>query len=177
MKKKNLMSGIILVVSIAIIIISYFNAPKFTNAEIMGIADSNQEVLLLNKVILSQNRLSDCIDDIAKVYEQQGIKQLTPEIIEKTRRCKISISKEVIKINGDKYTVKYNQDMPEDCKSAKTISNLLDVEVNLNTKETVGNWQSGIVFSESAIKDIENSIEPKDCEAYAQYIGSHGTLK
>ncbi|OGF32583.1 hypothetical protein A2478_00005 [Candidatus Falkowbacteria bacterium RIFOXYC2_FULL_36_12] len=178
MKKQNyLILGFVVVAVIITIAVVLFNTPKINDSEITQITDSNSEVLLLNKVIQSQNRFSDCIDEVAKVYEEQGIKQLTPEIIEKTRRCKSSVSKEVTKISGDNYLVKYNQNMPEDCKSARTVSNLLNVEVNIHTKETAGNWQNGIVFSESAIQDIENSLEPKDCKAYADYIGSHGTLK
>ena len=178
MKKNNyLIMGIILVVVIAIIAIFLSNPSKIDDNEVTQITDTNSEVLLLNKVIQSQNRFGDCIDDVAKIYEQQGIKQLTPEIIEKTRRCKSSISKEVTKISGNKYLVKYNQEMPEECKSARTVSNLLNVEIDMDTKETVAKWQNGITFSESAIQDIENSLEPSDCQSYADYIGSHGTLK
>ena len=178
MEENNyLITGIIIVVVIAIIAIFLSNTPKINDTEVTQIADSNSEVLLLNKVIQSQNRFGDCIDDVAKVYEQQGIKQLTSEIIEKTRRCKSSITKEVTQVSGNKYLVKYNQEMPDECKSARTASNLLNVEVDINTKETVASWQNGITFSESAIQDIENSLEPTDCQSYAEYIGSHGTLQ
>src|SRR3989338_2241516 len=177
MKKQSyLILGIIVVVVIAVIAFFLSNTPKINNTKVMQIANSNSEVLLLNKVIQSQNRFSDCIDEVASIYEQQGIKQLTPEIIEKTRRCKSSVSKEVTKISGNKYLVRYNQDMPEDCKSPRTVSNLLNVEVDMDTKESIVSWQNGITFSESAIQDIENSLEPKDCQSYAEYIGSHGTF-
>ncbi len=178
MKKKHyLILGIIAISVIVIIAIVLFNTPKVSDIEVTQIADTNSEALLLNKIIQSQNRFSDCIDEVAKVYEQQGVKQLTSEIIEKTRRCKSSVSKKVAKISRDKYLVIYNQHIPEDCKSARTVSSLLNVEVNMNTKETVSDWQNEIVFSESAIQNIENSLEPTDCQAYAQYIGSYGILK
>lgn len=178
MNKQNyLILGIIVVAVIAVIAVFLSNTPKINDTEVTQIANSNSEVLLLNKVIQSQNRFSDCIDEVAKVYEQQGIKQLIPGIIEKTRRCKSSVSKEVNKISGNKYLIKYNQDMPEDCKSSRTVSNLLNVEVDMDTKESIGRWQNGIIFSESAIQDIESSLEPKDCLSYAEYIGSQGTLR
>jgi hypothetical protein len=180
MNKKCLLLGILLFVIAVVIAVGTFiitNKQEVGDEEVLSMADNTKEAQLLDKVIQSQNRIADCIDEVAKIYQQEGNKELTPEIIAKTKMCKSSVKKDIAKINEGTYLVKYSQVMPEGCGGAGTVSGLLNVEVNINTQKTVSNWQNGLTFSDAAIQDIEKSLEPKDCESFAQYIRSYGTLE
>ncbi len=176
-KDNNLKSITITTLFVIFMIVFLLNNKKISDTEIVKISDSDSKVYLLDKAIQSQNRYSECIDEVSRVYEEKKINSLSPEIIEKTKICKSSIVKKVSKIFGSKYLVEYYQEMPQECMSEKIVTNFLNIEVDMKNKKSVGTWQNGVNFTESMISDINNSLVPVDCKSYAEFITTLEVLK
>ena len=149
---------------------------KVDEQQMISLADSTNEAVLLNKIVLNQNRWSDCADEVATLYQEKGIRTMTPAAIEKTKKCKSSLQKTLVKKDNSNYVVVYTQTMPEGCGSSRTVSNLLNVSIDITTDKTISTWDSRIKLTQAEIDIIENSLKPADCKAFADFIGSHGSL-
>ena len=145
--------------------------------EIYKVSDSLEEVILLGDLIKSQNRFGLCINEVADMYKVKLGRVLSESTIAKAGQCISTVSKKRSEAEDGIAIVTYSQELPEACKSSRTLSDLLKVEVYTNTLQSKAEWLNGIKFMQTQINDIENSLKPVDCKAYAEFIGSNGTLR
>ncbi|GEM_PF-6759231 len=177
---------VVLLVIIAVIVIGagayyYFQNKSAKDNNVNGdavykISDSLNEVKLLNDLIASRNRFGLCINEVANVYKLKQGRVLSQDTIAKAGQCVAKVAKKNSRAGDGEYIVTYSQELPEACKSPRTLSDLLKVQVNINTSQTKAEWQSGIKLTQARIDDIEASLKPANCKAYAEFIRSHGAL-
>jgi len=166
---------IVAIIVIGIIFLYTFRSgnsfPK--NQKALSLANTAPEALLLSQLIDSQNRFADCIDEISKI----STVPFSTEQIEKGKICRSSISTEVLKTGKNTYQVFYMQNLPVGCASQNTVLKPLSITVDVSTGQASAEWQNGISFSDKSMQNIRESIQTKDCKAFAEYITTHGTIR
>jgi len=176
--KKYLAPIVIVLIGVLVAAVLIFNNQKSVLREdsVLKMADSTKEALFLNDLIKSQNRFAQCINEIAIAYKNMKGVDMPVASAAKTGQCLITVGKQVSDEGNGIYIVDYTQNLPEACKSSRTLSDLLKVQVDTVTSITQAEWQSGIVMSQSAVDDTEASLKPADCKGYADYITTHGSF-
>jgi hypothetical protein len=167
------------IAALLILIASYVSsAPKSDLAEQDAIkkADMTSDVSFLNDLVKSQNRFASCINEVAAAYASTTGKVMPPAYLANARQCLVTIKKTVSSAGNGVYTVDYAQSLPETCKSARTLSDLLKVQVDTGSSTVKPEWQSGIVLDQKTIDNTEASLKPLDCKGYAEFVTTHGSI-
>ena len=183
MKKKiNENIGLIIVVVTFVLVGGYVSNYYLQNRihnlsddKVYKISDSTKDVILLNKMIMSQNKFGECINEIALLYKEKTGKDYPIGDAEKSKQCISKLNKKIIRTLDKNYLVNYTQELPEECKSGRTSSELLKVEIDAKTLESNPVWAGGITMSQITQKqkdDIDKSLTFTDCKSYAEYVYS-----